>query len=306
MKSSTFTFKNSDNMDVFVYKWEPSGKPKAVVQISHGMAEHAARYERFAKALTAEGYAVYANDQRGHGKTAGTLDKAGIYGPKDGFFASIDDLHTVTETIKKNHPKTPIFLFGHSLGAFLSQGYIARYGSELKGCILSAPPAGGALVAVGRFIARVVSLIYGRNTPSPTLDKMSFGAFNSAFKPNRTAFDWLSRDNDEVDKYVNDPWCGFICTAGFFFDMTSGIMDAHSSSRMAGIPKTLPIFFISGTNDPVAANGKSIEFLVNAYKALEIKDVQTKFYENTRHETLNEINRDEVTKDIIGWLKSHL
>ena len=307
MKSSTFTFKNSDNMDVFVYKWEPSGKPKAVVQIAHGMAEHAARYERFAKALTSAGFAVYANDHRGHGKTAGTLDKAGICGPEDGFFRAIDDMRTLNLMIKKDHPKTAIFLFGHSMGSFLSQNYIARYGAELNGCILSGTAGdGGALIKVGNVIAKIVSLIYGRNTPSPTLDKMSFGAFNSAFKPNRTAFDWLSRDNAEVDKYINDPWCGFLCTAGFFYDMTKGLMDTHSKTRMAAIPKTLPIFSVAGANDPVGANGVSVMQLIDAYKKLDIKDVNVKLYKDTRHEILNEINRDEVTKDIIDWLKKHL
>ncbi len=307
MKSSTFTFKNSDNMDVFVYKWEPSGKPKAVVQISHGMAEQASRYERFAKALTDEGFAVYANDHRGHGKTAGTLDKAGIFAPKDGFFRTMEDMRTLNQMIKKENAGTPVFLFGHSMGSFLAQAYISRYGSELKGCILSATAGdGGALISVANLIARVVSLIYGRNTKSPTLDKMSFGAFNNAFKPNRTAFDWLSRDNAEVDKYINDPWCGFICTAGFFFDLTKGLLDTHSGSRMAAIPKTLPIYAVAGANDPVGNKGKSVMQLVDAYKKLDIKDVSVKLYEDTRHEILNEINRDEVTKDIVNWLKSHL
>lgn len=307
MKSTTFTFKDDEGLDIFVYKWAPDdGKVKAAIQIAHGMAEHAARYERFATALTAMGFIVYANDHRGHGKTAGSLEKAGIYAEKDGFRKVVDNMHQLTGIIKKENANTPVFLFGHSMGSFLAQGYLSLYGNEVKGCVLSGSAGpGGALVSIGHLIATIISLISGRNEKSKLLDTMSFGAFNNAFKPNRTAFDWLSRDNSEVDKYINDPWCGFICTAGLFADLTAGLLWIHKASTMKQIPTTLPIYFVAGAKDPVGAETKSISDLIGIYKKNGMTDVSHKFYENARHEILNETNREEVTKDIITWLEAH-
>jgi alpha-beta hydrolase superfamily lysophospholipase len=307
MKSTTFTFKDPEGQAIFVYKWAPaSGKAHAVVQIAHGMAEHSARYERFAKALTSAGYIVYANDHRGHGKTAGTLDKAGIYAKEDGFRVVIENMHQLTEIIKKENHKLPVFLFGHSMGSLLAQGYMPLYGKEIAGCILSGT-AGPAipLTTVGREIARIISLFKGRDTKSNLLNTLSFGAFNNAFKPNRTDFDWLSRDNEEVDKYINDPWCGFVCTAGFFFDLAKGLLWAQSANTMKLIPADLPIYLYAGAKDPVGGETKTIRNLISIYQKNGIKDVTWKFYENARHETLNETNRDEVTKDVIAWLKAH-
>jgi alpha-beta hydrolase superfamily lysophospholipase len=307
LKSTTFTFKDDTGLDIFVYKWAPdTGTVKGSIQIAHGMAEHASRYERFATALTNAGYVVYANDHRGHGKTAGTLEKAGIYGDKDGFQLVVGNMHQLTGIIKKENPGSPIFLFGHSMGSFLTQGYLSVYGSELTGCILSGSAGnGGALVSVGHFIATIISMIGGRNQKSKFLDMMSFGAFNNAFKPNRTAFDWLSRDNAEVDKYINDPWCGFICTAGFFADLTAGLLWIHKSQTIKQIPVNLPIYFVSGSKDPVSAETKTIQELIKEYKNAGIKDVTFKFYENARHEILNETNKEEVTTDILNWISSH-
>lgn len=271
------------------------------------MAEHAARYDRFATALVKAGFAVYANDHRGHGKTAGTHDKEGILAPKDGWRLCIDDMHELTKIIKKEHPKTKFFLLGHSMGSFMTQGYIALYGNELDGCILSGTGGnGGSLVIMGNLVAKIVSAIFGRNTKSPALNQMSFGAFNNAFKPNRTTFDWLSRDNAEVDKYIKDEWCGFICTAGFFVDMTGGLKWTHKKSTMQQIPKDLPLYLYAGAKDPVSQETKTIQALIADYKNLGIKEVTSKFYENARHETLNETNRDEVTKDVIKWIEEHL
>jgi alpha-beta hydrolase superfamily lysophospholipase len=308
LKSTTFTFLDQEGVNIFVYKWAPAeGKVKGAIQIAHGMAEHAARYERFATALTQAGFVVYANDHRGHGKTAGSLDKAGIYAEKDGFKLVVENMHQLTGTIKKENPGLPIFLFGHSMGSFLSQGYISLYANELKGCILSGSAGpGGALVSIGHFIATIISLISGRNQKSKLLDTMSFGAFNNAFKPNRTAFDWLSRENAEVDKYINDPWCGFVCTAGFFADLTAGLLWIHKATTMKQIPTSLPIYFVAGAKDPVGAETKSISDLISIYQKNGIKDIQSKFYPNARHEILNETNKEEVTTDIINWLNGHL
>lgn len=308
MKSDTFTLKASDGTKIFVYRWLPSSKSniKAAVQISHGMAEHAARYERFAKELVKEGYAVYANDHRGHGKTAGSLENVGYFADERGWEKVVEDMHALTMQIVKENPKVPVFLFGHSMGSFLSRNYVMHYGGDIKGLILSGTSGDpGLLGKIGLFVAKREAAKKGAKTKSPLLDKLSFGAFNKAFKPNRTNFDWLSRDNAEVDKYIADPYCGDVFTAGFFCDLLGGLAVINNSKNIGRIPKELPIYLFSGSMDPVGANTKGVLKAFNAFVKAGIRDVTYKFYQDARHETLNEINREEVSKDVIAWLNAH-
>lgn len=309
MKSDTFTFKSSDGVQIFTYRWIPD-EPSAVkgaVQIAHGMAEHAARYERFAEALTKAGYAVYANDHRGHGKTAGTLENVGYFADDNGWEKVVDDMHTLTGIIKKENPGKPFFLFGHSMGSFLSRHYSMLYGNELSGLILSGTGGDpGALGKIGLFVAKMDARMHGKKAKSEIMNKLSFGAFNSAFKPNRTDYDWLSRDNAEVDKYINDPWCGAVFTAGFFCDMLGGLGFINKKENIAKIQKNLPVYLFSGAKDPVGANTKGVTQAYTALKDAGISDLTLKFYENGRHESLNEINRDEVFQNVIDWLNNHV
>ena len=304
MKSDTFTFKTSDGIQIFTYKWMPDepSAVKGIVQIAHGMAEHAARYERFADALTKAGYAVYANDHRGHGKTAGTQENVGYFADENGWEKVVEDMHTLTGIIKKENPNKPFFLFGHSMGSFLSRNYSMLYANELTGLVLSG--TGGDPGAL--FIAKMDARIHGKKVKSEIMNKLSFGAFNGAFKPNRTEYDWLSRDNAEVDKYVKDPWCGSVFTAGFFCDMLGGIGFINKKENIAKIPKNLPVYLFSGAKDPVGANTKGVNQVYNALKNAGISDITLKFYEDGRHESLNEINREEVFKDVIVWLNKHV
>jgi alpha-beta hydrolase superfamily lysophospholipase len=309
MKSDTFTFKTPDGIQIFTYKWmpdEPSAL-KGVVQIAHGMAEHAARYERFADALTRAGYAVYANDHRGHGKTAGSQDNAGYFADENGWEKVVEDMHTLTGIIKKENPNKPFFLFGHSMGSFLSRHYSMLYGYELSGLILSGTGGDpGAIGKIGLFIAKMDAKLHGKKAKSEIMNKLSFGAFNGAFKPNRTDYDWLSRDNAEVDKYINDPWCGAVFTAGFFCDLLGGLSYINNKENIAKIPKNLPIYLFSGAKDPVGANTKGVNQVYDTLKNAGISDIALKFYADGRHESLNEINRNEVFRNVIDWLNKHI
>ena len=308
MKSDTFTFKTSDGIQIFTYRWMPddASAVKGVVQIAHGMAEHAARYERFADALTKAGYAVYANDHRGHGKTAGSQDNLGYFADENGWEKVVKDMHTLTGIIKKENPNKPFFLFGHSMGSFLSRHYSMLYASELTGLILSGTGGDpGAIGKIGLFVAKMDAMFHGRKAKSEIMTKLSFGAFNNTFKPNRTDFDWLSRDNAEVDKYINDPLCGTVFTAGFFCDMLGGLNFINNKDNIGKIPKNLPIYLFSGAKDPVGGNTKGVNQVYNSLKNAGIGDLTLKFYENGRHESLNEINRDEVFRDVIAWLDKH-
>jgi alpha-beta hydrolase superfamily lysophospholipase len=267
------------------------------------MAEHAGRYERFAGALTKAGYAVYANDHRGHWKTAGTQEEVGYFADENGWEKVVEDMHTLTGIIKKECPKKPFFLFGHSMGSYLSRHYSMLYANELSGLILEGTGGDpGALGKIGLFIAKMDAKIHGKKAKSEIMNKLSFGAF----KPNRTNYDWLSRDNAEVDKYINDPWCGAVFTAGFFCDLLGGIGYINKKENIAKIPKNLPIYIFSGAKDPVGGNTKGVSQVYNTLKDAGIGDVTLKFYKDARHETLNEINREEVFNDVIAWLNKHV
>lgn len=300
-----FVFKAGDGTDIFVYNWLPDAdvKVKGIVQIAHGMAETAARYESFAEVLTRNGYIVCINDHRGHGKTAGAIENVGYLAEEDGFDWLVKDLYQLSGIIKKENPELPLFLFGHSMGSFAAQRYIMLYGNELKGVILSGSNGEqGIMLDIGAFLAKKEIKKNGRKAKSNKLDEMSFGSFNNAFKPNRTEFDWLSRDNDEVDKYINDPFCGTVFTCGFFYDFFIGLKAIESKNNLRLVPKELPIFIFSGDKDPVGKFGKGVIRLFNRYKKYGVKDVTYKLYKGGRHEMLNEINKDEVMKDVVDWL----
>jgi alpha-beta hydrolase superfamily lysophospholipase len=305
MISKNFTFRAADGVEISVYQWLPETRIKAGINIAHGMAETAARYERFAEALTKHGYAVYAADQRGHGRTIGDPLHAGETGD-DGLNRMVGDLHQLSGIIAKEFPAVPLFLLGHSMGTFLVQGYIARWGNSLKGAILSgvAGPA-DFMTVIGQGIAYLEKLRVGKTGRSNLLNTLSFGSFNKQFQPARTDFDWLSRDEKEVDKYIADPFCGGIFPAAFFFDLTKFLRQIITPDQLRNIPKTLPIYFFSGTKDPVGANTAGVEKIIRIYEKLGIADLSFKFYEDGRHEMLNEINRDMVITDIIQWLNKH-
>jgi alpha-beta hydrolase superfamily lysophospholipase len=304
MKTETFTFKDETGLDVFVYKWVPSGTIKAVVQIAHGMAETAARYEGLAEQLTANGYLVYAHDHRGHGKTAGDVKKIGILGD-DSFHFMVQNMRQLQGIINEQNPGLPVFLLGHSMGSFLLQRYLCLYGHHIQGAVLSGSNGhGGLLLEFGRLLARWEVFWRGRDTRSNLINKLSFGDYNKPFKPNRTSFDWLSRDEAEVDKYIANPYCGGVFSGGFFYDFFEGLKLIQAKKEIQKIPKDLPIFILSGDKDPVGKFGKGVMKLVQAYKRMGQMNVHHKLYPGGRHEMLNETNRKEVMQDIITWLSS--
>jgi len=302
-------FENPSGYLVHVYKWLPTkgSTIKGVVQIAHGMAEWAARYEEFANSLTAQGYIVFANDHRGHGRTARSPENVGYCG-KDSFFGMTMDMYWLTNyLIRRDYPGLPIFLFGHSMGSFLAQLYITKWGDGLKGVILSGSNGKrGIDLYLGILIAGLQAALLGVKTRSKLLNYLSFGSFNRAFEPVRTDFDWLSRDPEEVDKYIADPFCGGVFSAGFFLDFFRGLISIYDARAVQGIPRELPVYILSGDRDPVGEFGKGPLKLAGFYRDLGLKDVTLKLYEQGRHEMLHETNRHEVIGDIIAWIDSHV
>lgn len=306
MKSEMSIFKDEDGQNISYYKWSPNGENiKGIIQISHGLSETAARYERFAEFFTGKDYVVYANDHRGHGKTAGSIDNLG-YAGTDGFNWMIKDMKQLNDIAKEENAGKPIFLLGHSMGSHLSQRYITLYGETLNGVILSGTSGKqGALLNVGIFLAKRGMKKKGPKAKADNINKLSFGNYNKAFNPTKTEFDWLSNDPLEVDKYIKDDYCGAVPTYGFFNDYFGTFRIMHNKEIMDKIPRELPIYLYSGDKDPVGGNTKSVLSLIDLYKKLGIKDISYKFYKDGRHEMLNETNRTEVMEDILAWINEH-
>ncbi|RAL27088.1 alpha/beta hydrolase [Thermoflavimicrobium daqui] len=303
----SFSYPSIDGTHIAAYKWINNKEAKGIVQIAHGMAEHAKRYHHFANFLNSEGYIVYANDHRGHGSTAGCKEKLGHFANENGWELVVDDLYVLTGLIKKEQSDLPIFLFGHSMGSFLSRRYIQKYGKELSGLILSGTGRDpGALGNMGRALAKLFMRYSGKTKKSKLFYQLSFGRYNQIFRPNRTEFDWLTRDEEEVDQFIKDPYCGEIATVGFFYDLLTGMKLMEQRDEMKRIPKDLPIFLISGEKDPVGEYTKGVLQAYYSYKEIGMEDLNYKFYKDGRHEILNELNRDEVYHDIVRWLNQHV
>ncbi len=307
MDVSEFTYKTKDNQSIFTKKWVPEiNKTKACIQIAHGMAEHIQRYSHFAEEMVKAGFAVYGNDHRGHGKTAGSLENIGYFADINGFNIVVEDMIKLTEIIKEENPGKPIFLFGHSMGSLLSRNYIINNSNYINGVILSGTMGSAGLLGIfGIGISKFQCWLKGQKAKSPLMDSLSFGQFNNAFKPNRTDFDWLTSDKKEVDKYMDDPYCGSIFSTGFFYDLLTGMYETFKSKNTAKIPKDLPMFIFSGDKDPVGNNKKAVEKVFQNYKKAGLKKIALKFYDG-RHEMLNEINKSEVYQDIIHWINTQL
>lgn len=279
METTTFQVDDADGLTSVVHGWMPSGEPRAVIHVLHGWGEHALRYERLANRLTAAGFAVHADDHRGHGQSGVTNGSVGHLGPR-GMDGVLDAVKSVSDAVRARHPGVPFFLLGHSWGSFLAQRYVRRWPDGLAGLLLT----GTTL----------------RRAGAAPRD----GGPNAAFEPARTPYDWLSRDEAEVDKYIADPLCGF--------EMMRPAANADRAARPQepevgdeAIPLTLPIFVFNGADDPIGG-AEGGQALADHYRALGIVDVTFRAYEGGRHEMFNELNRDEVERDVVEWLDAHL
>jgi alpha-beta hydrolase superfamily lysophospholipase len=306
MAYQSFYYDAEDNKKIHTYVWDETVNPKGVVQILHGMAEHGGRYADFAAFLNKNGFIVYADDHRGHGKTAQSPDEIGIIG-QDGFELIISDAFVLLKMIKSRYPNLPVFILGHSFGSFLTQSFISRYGSDIDGVVLSgSAKQDGADIAFGRVAAFIQRFIFGEDKKSFLIDKLGFGSYNKKI-PNATSkFAWLSRDNSEVEKYENDPLCGNVFSIGFYYYFFKALKGLYDVKKTSGIPKSLPVFIVSGDEDPVGKYGKKVIELYDFYKRSGLDNVQIKLYPCKRHEILNETDRQEVYDDILSWLEAQI
>ena len=288
MKSVDFAFRTVDGANLHVSGWAVEA-PKAIVQVLHGMAEYGSRYARLAEALGAAGYTTYAHDHRGHGKSVPDGIAAGHMADDDSWNRIVEDAHGVNREIAKRHPSLPIIVLGHSMGSFVLQQLLFEHPSDMVAAALSGsngkPPP---IAIVGKLLARIERARVGKRNPSPILQRLTFGEYNKAFAPTRTEFDWLSRDPEEVDKYVGDPLLGFDVSTQTWLDMLNALNRISNPSSIARIPKSLPLYLFAGDQDQVGDGGKGMKNLYDAYKRAAIFDVRLKLYPGGRHEMFND------------------
>lgn len=281
--------------------WEPQGTPRALVLLSHGMAEHIGRYGELADRLTEAGFLAAGYNHLGHGAEAPLL---GWFTNDGGWGAVVKDLRAVMGMLESRWPGVPRVLLGHSMGSFLAREYALRYPDGLDALVLSGTgwhPA--VLCRAGLLPSRLLcALGLGKKT-SKFIDRLAFSANNKPFlAEGGTAMDWLSRDKAEVRKYLEDPLCGFLFTAGGFRDLFSGLLALSRKNRLSVLPKELPALLLSGESDPVGGMGKGVGEIARQYRAAGLTAVVVKLYKGARHEMFKETNREEVFSDLISWL----
>ena len=284
--------------------WKPADKaPRAVLTIMHGMAEHVDRYDAFAGFLNQNGIAVAAADMASHGKSISENGIRGYFGEENGWEHLVEDACNVHQVIKEAYPSIPCFLLGHSMGSFLARSYAARHGEDIAAFIFCGTAGKNPIMPIAKLFAKNEIKRIGPSTPSRKLDSMAFGAYSKPFE-RRTAFDWLSADKENVDRYVADPLCGFTFTAAAFLDLFTGLDEVSKSDWASKVPDK-PIFVIAGDKDPVGNMGKGPREVAAKLTATG-HDVTFKLYPGMRHEILNETGKEAVWQDVLGFLNMSL
>lgn len=282
--------------------WWPQGHPKGLVVLSHGMAEHVFRYDQLAGVLSANGYLVVGANHLGHGPEA---PKLGWIAAEKGWDRLIEDLKTVLDWAGSLYPDVPKVLLGHSMGSFLAREFIIRYPESLDALVLSGTGwHTRALCLAGLLPAKIISALGGAEKPSPLLHRLAFSANNKPFHLHGgTGFEWLSRDKAEVQKYAQDPYCGFVFTAAGFRDLFGGLLALSETNRLKDLPESLPVFLISGRSDPVAGtDGSGVQSIATQYRSAGLRNVKVQLYQDARHELFFETNQEQVTDDLLAWL----
>ena len=304
LQEHTFLSANKVNT-IYVRSRLPEGPVRATVQIVHGLAEYVDRYDAFMEYLTQAGFAVYGNDHIGHGNSVHE-DRWGYVGEQAGWNIMLTDILTLSRQIRSAHPDVPHFLFGHSMGSFLARSFLIKYPDLHDGCVICGTGHPARAVTMGaRALAAIEIKRHGPGYYSEMLDGVMNKQYNGGYDNPRTAFDWISSDPNRVDEYIADPKCGFVPTAGLLSEILKGLSFITSRRNIEKMSKDIPIYFISGAEDPV---GELSQGVIRAYKAFlkaGMKDVSLKLYPNLRHEIMLEVDRDEVMTDVLNWLEEH-
>ena len=285
----------------------PDAEPTAIVQIIHGIAEYIDRYDEFMSFLADNGIIAVGTDHLGHGKSIESEEQTGFFAYDNGWDYVVRDEEVLRLAMHENYPELPIIVFGHSMGSFMARTLLIRYPDAFNAAIISGTGnQGAALVNGGLFMGNLVTGLKGAHHYSKFLNNLAFGSYNKIYENPKTEYDWLSRDEANVQKYIDDPLCGFIPSCSLFRDMMTGVKFITNKKNLTAMNKDMPVYFMSGDMDPVGECGKGVQKAYNNFLEAGMKDVSIKLYPGGRHEMLNEINKDEVYTDILAWLDSKI
>ena len=306
VRKEELTYKSRDRQTMLhAIRWIPEGEPVAILQIIHGMQEYVDRYDEFANYLAERGILVIGNDHLGHGGSVGENGTKGFFCKEDPATVLVRDAHRLKKMTQEDYPGIPCFILGHSFGSFVAREYITRYGTGIKGAIIQ----GTAFMPTGtvKSLSGLVSFmqfILGEKTRSTMVNNMAFKGYLKRIPNPRTKFDWLSHNEESVDKYIADPFCNFVFTLNGFKTMAELLKRVQDVEKMEDIPKNLPILITGGKEDPVGSYGDALKRLYTIYtNELHIENVELKLYDGMRHELQQEIGRETVFEDQYNWLK---
>lgn len=289
---------------IHAIEWIPPEDIKAVLQISHGMVEYIDRYDEFASWLADRGWYVVGNDHLGHGKSVTSREKYGFFHVPDGNRCVIQDIHTLRERTGKRYPCVPYFMLGHSMGSFLLRQYLQTHGRGLAGAVIMGTGyKSRMLLQAGQILCRLIAFGKGWHYRSCLIDRLGLGSYNRSFEPCESSRAWVTSDEGIRSKYEEDPLCSFSFTLNGYEQMFEGMKQITGKRGAVRVPRTLPVLFVSGKQDPVGNFGKDVEKVYHLYQKAGIKDVTLRFYENDRHEVLNEQDRQQVYEDIWNWME---
>lgn len=308
MTRNEFYYPSADGKTkIHAVEWLPDGKPKAILQIAHGVTEYILRYEEFAKFLTEKGIAVVGNDHIGHGTSIAECAERMYFGPEGSWDWVVEDMKKCLEITKNKFPNTPYCLLGFSLGSFLARTYLTKYPGTLNGAIIMGsgqlPPF---QISIAKFMVNNEAKKVGEDHTSPTIQKLSYETYNKYFAPNRTKYDWLCASTTSLDEYIKDTMRGEDFTAGLFRELLNGMAFTAKQSNIKKIDKNMPILFLSGDKDPVGEQGKGVIKAYDCFKKAGIKDVNMKLYPGLRHDILREDCRQDIFEDIYNWMEDKI
>lgn len=305
-KDTYITSTNGINKLHMVY-FEPSIPPRGIIQISHGMIDHIYRYTRLAEFLTSEGFLVVGHDHIGHGLSVSSKEEFGYFNTIDGSATLVNDLHLITQRVKKEYPQLPYFLLGHSMGSFIVRRYLSTYNEPINGAIILGTAHPSALsVHLGKFVIGFMGLFKSPTYRSSLVQHLLFGHYNKKYKSHTSIYDWLTCDTKIIQDYIEDELCQFSFTLNGYEALFNTLNYITQPKNMKHLPLSLPILIASGADDPVGNYGKDVTKTFNSYKAQGIQDIQLKLYPNCRHELFNESNPTLFFKDLLTWLTQHL
>lgn len=302
IKYLSYNGKNMINAVIYI----PNCKPKGIIQISHGMCEYINRYDDFMKYMVNEGFIISGNDHLGHGDSS-EKNMYGFFGDDKGYINLVEDLHILTVMVKQNFGyDLPYFLLGHSMGSFIARLYLSKYSSDLSGAIICGTAGPNPMTKLGILASNITKKIKGNMYRSHLLDKMAFGSFNKTIQNKNSDKDWISRNQQIVNKYISDSKCMFTFTAAGFNDLMTLATLANKNTWFKELNKDLPIFMIAGDDDPVGNYGKTVKKAYDKLVKYGQKEIELKLYPGARHEILNEINNKEVYADVVMWINARI